>query len=250
MDRRLSNRHAQRLPARPATFPSSRAPCRPRCGGIGPRQARTARCRRTSTGSRPTTSRRATSSGRRTSSRSTCGSTARSTAYLLGDKMDPAKVTHLNYPRGDRNDKSARIMPFKMMQGKQPYDSVNNVFAVPNLWGGYWAHWDWNKAIADGMKAAGLAIQRPVRLCADRHVLEGEPHGRAEGATRLSAMTATARRQARLEGAGVFRRSAVDEALTKRGVCGSGLNRANCNRQSNAGFIGGDHVYRRLDDQG
>lgn len=76
--------------------------------------------------------------------------------YLLGDKMDPAKVTHLNYPRGNRNDKSAKITPFKLMQGKQVYDSVNNVFAVPKLWGGYWGHWDWNKAVADGMKEAGL----------------------------------------------------------------------------------------------
>ena len=69
--------------------------------------------------------------------------------------MDPAKVTHLSSPRGDRNDNAAKITPFKVMQGKQPYDSVNNVFAVPQLWGGYWKHWDWNKAIADGMKAAG-----------------------------------------------------------------------------------------------
>ncbi len=28
--------------------------------------------------------------------------------------------------------------------------------AVPNLWGGYWGHWDWNKAIAEGMRTAGL----------------------------------------------------------------------------------------------
>jgi len=76
--------------------------------------------------------------------------------YLAGDKMDPGKVTHLSYPRGDRKDDTARITPFKLMEGKQPYDSVNKVFVVPNLWGGYWKHWDWNKAIADGMKAAGL----------------------------------------------------------------------------------------------
>lgn len=76
--------------------------------------------------------------------------------YLAGDKMDPAKITHLNYPLGSAADKTALIMPFKVMRGKQPYDSANNVFVVPNLWGGYWAHWDWNKAIADGMKAAGL----------------------------------------------------------------------------------------------
>ena len=76
--------------------------------------------------------------------------------YLLGDKIDPGKVTHLNYPRGERNDRNAKITPFKLMRGKQPYDAVNNVFAVPNLWGGYWAHWDWNKAIATGMQAVSL----------------------------------------------------------------------------------------------
>jgi len=77
--------------------------------------------------------------------------------YLIGEKMDPKQVTHLNYPRGDRKDKNAKITPFKVMKGKQPYDAVNNVFAVPNLWAGYWKHWDWNKAIADGMADAGLA---------------------------------------------------------------------------------------------
>lgn len=76
--------------------------------------------------------------------------------YLLGEKIDPTKVTHLNYPLGDRLDKNAKITPFKIMRGKQPYDSGNNVLAVPNLWGGYWKHWDWNKAMADGMQAAGL----------------------------------------------------------------------------------------------
>ena len=76
--------------------------------------------------------------------------------YLIGDKIDPAGVTRLNYPRGDRNDPKARIAPFKIMAGKQPYDSGSNIFAVPHLFGGYWSHWDWNKAIGDGMKVAGL----------------------------------------------------------------------------------------------
>ena len=76
--------------------------------------------------------------------------------YLLGEKIDPTKVTHFNSPLGDRSDKNAKITPFKIMRGKQPYDSENNVLGVPNLWGGYWKHWDWNKAMADGMQAAGL----------------------------------------------------------------------------------------------
>jgi octaheme c-type cytochrome (tetrathionate reductase family) len=81
------------------------------------------------------------------------GSTDR---YLLGDKFDPAKITYLNHPRGSRKDPKAKITPFKVMAGKQPYDAVSNVFAVPQLFGGFWSHWDWNKAIADGMKVAGL----------------------------------------------------------------------------------------------
>jgi octaheme c-type cytochrome (tetrathionate reductase family) len=76
--------------------------------------------------------------------------------YLLGDKMDPGKMTHLNYPKGSRLDKDAKITPFKIMRGKQPYDSGNAVLAVPQLWAGYWKHWSWDKAIADGMKTAGL----------------------------------------------------------------------------------------------
>jgi len=76
---------------------------------------------------------------------------------LMGEKIDPSKVVHLNYPRGER-DKGAKITPFKVMKGKQPYDAGNNVMAVPHLFGkgGFWKTYDWSSAIADGMKAAGL----------------------------------------------------------------------------------------------
>lgn len=76
--------------------------------------------------------------------------------YLLGDRMNPKQVTSLNTPLGKRGDTGAKITPFKVMAGKQPYDTVNDVFVVPHLFGGYWKHWDWNQAIADGMKVAGL----------------------------------------------------------------------------------------------
>ncbi len=77
---------------------------------------------------------------------------------LMGDKIDPKTVTHLNYPKGERGDKAARITPFKQMRGKQPFDSGNNVIAVPHLFGpgGYWQTYDWSSAIANGMKLAGL----------------------------------------------------------------------------------------------
>lgn len=80
---------------------------------------------------------------------------------LLGDKIDPSKVVKLSAAKGDRKDPNAKIMPFKIMRGKQPYDSVNNTVAVVNTFGpptsetAYWVKYDWNKAIEAGMKAAG-----------------------------------------------------------------------------------------------
>ena len=76
---------------------------------------------------------------------------------LIGDRIDPKGVVHLNKARGSRDDQHARITPFKMMQGKQPYDSVNNTMVTPHLFGkgGFWTTEDWASAIASGMKAAG-----------------------------------------------------------------------------------------------
>jgi len=77
---------------------------------------------------------------------------------LIGEKIDPGKRVHLNYPKGARAEASAKITPFKVMAGKQPYDSVNNILATPHLFGkgGYWDTYDWGSAIASGMKAADL----------------------------------------------------------------------------------------------
>jgi hypothetical protein len=75
----------------------------------------------------------------------------------MGQKIDTSKVVHLNYPQGKR-DANSLISPFKLMRGKQPYDSGNNVIAVPHLFGkgGYWQTYNWGTAIASGMKIAGL----------------------------------------------------------------------------------------------
>ncbi|MGZ8198173.1 MAG: tetrathionate reductase family octaheme c-type cytochrome [Burkholderiales bacterium] len=83
------------------------------------------------------------------------GSTDR---VLMGDKVDASKVVHLNYPHGARSDKMAKITPFKLMRGKQPYDSGTSQIAVPHLFGpgGYWQSYDWSSAIGNGMKLAGL----------------------------------------------------------------------------------------------
>ncbi|ACD94584.1 tetrathionate reductase family octaheme c-type cytochrome [Trichlorobacter lovleyi] len=78
-----------------------------------------------------------------------------------GQKIDPSKVVKISASRGDRKDPNAKIMPFKIMRGKQPYDSINNTLAFVNVFGpptsesAYWVKYDWNKAIEAGMKAAG-----------------------------------------------------------------------------------------------
>jgi octaheme c-type cytochrome (tetrathionate reductase family) len=76
--------------------------------------------------------------------------------YLKGDKIDPSQTVHLNKPLGNTDEDGARIYPFKVMQGKQIYDIHNQYLIIPQLFGGYWKHFDWGKAAESGMKIAGL----------------------------------------------------------------------------------------------
>ncbi len=64
---------------------------------------------------------------------------------------------------GSKDDADSKIMPFKAHRGNQPYDVKNGYFLVPKLFpskpkdpDAYWSKYDWNKAAAAGMKAAGL----------------------------------------------------------------------------------------------
>jgi len=76
--------------------------------------------------------------------------------YVIGDKVSPAKTVNLATPLGGIADKNAKIHPFKVMQGKQPFDKENLYLVVANLFGGYWDHFNWNRAITDGMAAAKM----------------------------------------------------------------------------------------------
>ncbi len=79
-------------------------------------------------------------------------------AHLMGDKLDPTKVTELNWPTGSKEDPTSKISPFKIHTGRQIYDTKNNYLITPKLFGkgGYWKTYDWNKASELGMKASGL----------------------------------------------------------------------------------------------
>ena len=78
--------------------------------------------------------------------------------YLIGNQMNPSEITSLNWPQGNRVDAKARITPFKLMKGKQPYDVQNRYLVVPKLFGktGFWKTFDWNDAIAQGMQSVEM----------------------------------------------------------------------------------------------
>lgn len=78
-------------------------------------------------------------------------------AYQRGDQIDPTKVTHLAYPLGEREDKTAKIYPFKVMRGKQIYDTEYGYLITAKIAneGGYWKEFDWDKAARLGSEASG-----------------------------------------------------------------------------------------------
>ncbi len=79
--------------------------------------------------------------------------------YLTGDPIDPSQTTRINYPRGNSRDPRARIWPFKVHRGKQPYDQKNKYLLVPRTEGkeGFWDEFNWDKALRLGSEATGLA---------------------------------------------------------------------------------------------
>ncbi|MEN8244429.1 MAG: tetrathionate reductase family octaheme c-type cytochrome [Thermodesulfobacteriota bacterium] len=76
--------------------------------------------------------------------------------YILGDRINENGITDLTRPVGSLDDPSSRIYPFKVHGGRQISDVIHKHLIAPQLWGGFWKHWDWDKAARDGMAAAGL----------------------------------------------------------------------------------------------
>lgn len=76
--------------------------------------------------------------------------------YVLGDRIASNNETVLNRPLGDISDPKSKIAPFKVHHATQVSDAVHKHLIVPNLWKGYWKHYDWDQASRDGMKSVGL----------------------------------------------------------------------------------------------
>lgn len=81
-----------------------------------------------------------------------------STRYILGDKIDPTKITPIAAPIGDRTDPEAKIYPFKVHRGKQIYDVENKYFLLPHVHGdkGFWTEFNWPTAARIGAESTGL----------------------------------------------------------------------------------------------
>ncbi len=77
---------------------------------------------------------------------------------LLGDRIDSGETTELNQIAGGYADTKARIWPFKVMRGRQPYDKGNDILVVSHLFGkdgdAFWKSFDWDKALRAGMEEA------------------------------------------------------------------------------------------------
>jgi len=82
----------------------------------------------------------------------------------ITDKLDglinAQGILELNRVEGSAKDPNARIWPFKVMHGKQPYDTGNNTLVVNHVYGeddtSLWRNYDYSKSIKAGMEYAGL----------------------------------------------------------------------------------------------
>lgn len=92
---------------------------------------------------------------------------------LPGDSIDDSAGIDINRFSGSYEDSNSRIWPFKMMRGRQPYDSENKTLALPHLSGrddtAYWENFDWTKAVATGMQSRGLDFSGEVGFIDTRY---------------------------------------------------------------------------------
>ncbi len=83
------------------------------------------------------------------------GTTAR---HLPGQRFDGPGPLPMNVPAGRPHDPRARIWPFKVHRGVQPFDAKALHLLVPHTFGpgGYWSAFDWEQALTTGAAASGI----------------------------------------------------------------------------------------------
>ena len=80
------------------------------------------------------------------------------TGPTLKDSIDPTEIIRLAWPVGNRGNHNARIFPFHVHRGKQPYDIERSKLLAPLLSGehGYWTTFNWKDALTRGQKYLNL----------------------------------------------------------------------------------------------
>ena len=78
--------------------------------------------------------------------------------YLPGEAVSDGEIARINRPHGSARDPHARIWPFKIHRGRQPYDVEGGYLLTPHVFGagGYWKTFDWETALRSGAEAADL----------------------------------------------------------------------------------------------
>lgn len=76
--------------------------------------------------------------------------------YKLGDKIKTDGKIILNEIEGDRKNPNAKIYPFKIQKANQPYDKEERTLVVPKFYDGFWNHFNWEKAVKEGMEYLGM----------------------------------------------------------------------------------------------
>jgi hypothetical protein len=67
---------------------------------------------------------------------------------------------HINQVKGSPGDGESRIWPFKVMRGKQPYDTVYKTLLATHVFGkddsSLWSNYDWPKALQTASEWSGI----------------------------------------------------------------------------------------------
>ncbi|SET08369.1 Cytochrome c [Marinobacter segnicrescens] len=79
---------------------------------------------------------------------------------LLEDELDlsgePIEINHID---GSADDPASRIWPFKLMRGKQPFDTQLNTLLVTHVFGAddtsLWSNFNWPNALQAGSEMSG-----------------------------------------------------------------------------------------------
>ena len=81
----------------------------------------------------------------------------------IEDEFDVSKPPlGVNRIQGSAEDPDSRIWPFKVMRGKQPFDTKNNTLLATHVFGAddtsFWKNFDWHKALQEASDKTGFAF--------------------------------------------------------------------------------------------